>query len=109
MGDPKPALVERGEGYWCFRVMEQNDMPLVAEPSAAVPDEPATYDEREVYLPVQVDVNSDGDAYAWFWHDYDDPMKAAEMEGKRYVPMDQVYLNPLPDFVDIRRTDAEIP
>lgn len=107
MGDSKTQLVEQGRGYWCFRVLDpEENNPFISE-NGELPD--PTYDVLECYHPVDVDINDKGEAYAWFYYDYEDTEKMIEMEGKRYVPMDQVYLKPLPGFVDIRKTEAEIP
>lgn len=89
------TLVERGEGYYCFRkpTVEEHPPPVGIDEDAGMPD-PPSFDAVDVYRPVTVEVDDNGEPYAYH-HDSDAP---AETDGKVYVSLEHVYVKPLAGY-----------
>lgn len=91
-----PVCVERGGGYWCYYTRPPVEMPPIVAPPDADFDKP-TFNEQLVYRPVEVGVNDDGEAYAYYYDEDADFEELVKNGGKKFVPTQQVYATPLPD------------
>ena len=90
-------LIEKGKGYWCYEiVVYENHPPMADNPDDVSLSCTSDYSTQLVHRPVSVDVTDDGEAYAYYFDVDADPMYVCENGGKRYVPLDQVHLTPLP-------------
>lgn len=79
---------------------------MAEEPGVA--DQP-TFNEQLVYRPVKVGVNDKGEVYAYY---YDADMSFDEMletDGKRFVPTQQVYAEPLPNAEPAYKHESKTP
>lgn len=88
--------IERGEGFWCYYTPKPDPAPAPIQPNGGDLSDAATFDEQLVYRPVTVDINDDGEAYAYFYDEDADWEDLEKRGGKVFVPPRQVYAEPLP-------------
>lgn len=88
-------LVESGKGYWCYYVTDIEPVgPEIVESGDESLGEMPSFNEQLVYQPVNVDINEDGEPYAWF---PDPDLSLLDTDGNRYVRIEEVRLTPPPD------------
>jgi len=92
--------IERGEGYACWMIeLPQDQSPIVEPAKESATFENATFDTQLVYHPVNVEINENGEAYAYYWDSLEDGEIASRGKnaGKRYVQPQYVHSSPLPN------------
>ena len=104
---PKKCLIH-GEGVavWEAQLPQEPTVGFVESDAEAAKADAATYETVTLYRPVRVDVNDDGEAYAYYYRSE----AARRLESRKvYVDPRYVYRTPLPDAKPARQFGCDGP